>query len=95
MGISQTGQAEDYWQKNRSSFEISGVEEVDYPCGKSLIACINILSRTIFIKKGLTKEMYVCALTHELKHAMGWSHDNRRQFVYDCGDGTIVMENNS
>lgn len=83
-------QADEYWQLTNAPVEIKSIAEVDYPCDKLLIGCINYLSREIFIKRGLTKEMYTCILTHEQKHAKGWTHDDRPTFAYDCGDGTLI-----
>ncbi len=56
------------------------------PCAG--VACYVYETHTIWIRADFQHKD--CAKSHELKHARGWTHDGRRQFSYDCGDGKML-----
>ena len=79
----------DYWILKYKPVEVRGIRLVEYPCRELLLGCFQ--GGYIEIKKDLSHEITKCILTHELKHAAGWWHDDRKIFALDCGDGTMYI----
>ena len=76
--------AEPYWYKTHAPVIVSDVREVPYPCGRrDLDGCFRRDTSVIELRAGMPAALRACTLTHELKHAAGYSHD--------CGDGTTYV----
>ena len=69
--------------------EVKHIVRVDFPCKNiGWEGCWNAASGTIEVKKGMPKALEDCVISHERKHAQGFTHERRIEFSKDCGDGT-------
>ena len=84
--------AQPYWQETGAAVEVKHVVRVDFPCKKfDIDGCWNEAANTVEIKKGLSPNREDCVITHERKHAAGYTHEVRKiVFAHDCGDGRVM-----
>lgn len=92
MSVSLQGCASmDYWRKSQEPVLIRGIVEMERPGGRDdLLGNANYATGMIEIKPGLTGALRECVIQHERHHFEGFTHDERRGFATDCGDGTMV-----
>ena len=88
-----------YWIKDRDARAVAAViEKPDttmYCTGQEAVqgfinyGCFFTDFGLIYIRSDMSPERKACVLSHELKHAQGWSHPKFASAPYiDCGDGT-------
>lgn len=78
-----------YWTLTNPPAEVKAVLHVKYPCGNPTYdGCWNSVQRTIEVRDGLSVLDEDCVITHERKHAAGYTHPIRPEYSTDCGDGT-------
>ena len=89
--ISGCATGSEYWTRaDYLQGEVEKVLYVDFPCGHvDWLGCWNVSTKTIEIQKGLPPSLETCVLSHEYKHAQGFSHENHVGYAVDCGNGTM------
>ena len=84
-----------YWYWAHPPIPVKGVVETPTPGGRAdLLGNANYGTGEIEIRPGLGWTLRQCVISHERKHFAGWSHEERKGFAVDCGDGTMVSERN-
>lgn len=82
----------DYWYRTHEPRLVLGVIDVDHPGGipGAYFGFANFVTGLIEVKRGLSESLRECVIKHERKHFAGYSHDPRKGFVTDCGDGMLI-----
>lgn len=83
---------EEYWTHYTDEVQVKHVVHVDFPCKKfDTDGCWNAKANTVEVRKGLSKPYEDCVISHERKHAKGYTHPRQAiVFAQDCGDGTML-----
>ena len=81
-----------YWFRTHDPIIVSDVREVPYPCGRrDTDGCFRRNTGVIELRAGMPAALRACTLTHELKHAAGYSHRDGPHYSTDCGGGTFYV----
>ena len=80
-----------YWRPSHEPILVRGIVEMDNPGGREdLLGNANYATGMIEIKPGLTGFLRGCVINHERHHFEGFTHDERKGYATDCGDGTMA-----
>lgn len=80
--------AEPYWVKTHAPVAVTDTRFVDYPCGQRIHGCFQRTTGVIELRTGMNALLLECTLSHERRHAAGYSHRAGPHYSIDCGDGT-------
>lgn len=90
VGMALMGCSANAWTLTHAEVPFTRVLDVDWPGGRNLYGYANRETGEVQVKRGLREIERDCIIKHEKKHLRGYSHPDRRGFVTDCGDGTMV-----
>ena len=80
-----------YWRPSHAPVLVLGIVEVDRPCGRhDYDGCANYVSGMIELRSGMSPVLRDCVIRHERKHFAGFTHDERKGYATDCGDGSMA-----
>ena len=83
--------SDSYWRYSHEPMLVRGIVETDRPGGRDdLLGNANYATGMIEIKPGLTGYLRDCVISHERHHFEGFTHDERKGYATDCGDGTMA-----
>lgn len=85
-----------YWKETGPAVKVEAVIPLDKEailavCYQHVWGCFRRDVRIIYILESLDIKTKECVLTHELKHAAGYDHDDRPNYGVDCGTGEVWL----
>lgn len=84
---------DEYWRLAWHPVEFTGIIETNTPGGRwDLVGNANRATGKVEVKPGLRETLRDCVISHEKKHLAGYTHEERRGFAIDCGDGTLISQ---
>ncbi|MGP1675943.1 MAG: hypothetical protein ACTS6J_02140 [Burkholderiales bacterium] len=85
----------EYWEYTdvpRSVTRVIEATDMFAACGSNAAGCYDPNTGLIWLKYGLSPAVRQCVITHEYRHAAGWTHPKfpESPLAYNCGDGTTM-----